>query len=138
MDNADSKVARGGGKEKVRGEVGRSVLRPYKKIAKLGFDLVGGGVPGDGGVAEVRFVGHVAGQRRVVAEDGVLGYLLAIPHALKVLPEMRFFRVPGDAAISEPFDDGLFAGLGVMILVPFLEIGIAHGARIAVSVITGG
>jgi len=61
MDNADSKVARGGGNEEASGEVGRSVLRPYKKIAKLGFDLVGGGVPGDGGVAEVGFVGHVAG-----------------------------------------------------------------------------
>src|SRR2546430_17695925 len=89
-------------------------------------------------MAEIRFVGHVAGQRGVVAENGVFGYLLAVPYALEVLPEMRSFLVPGDAAISEPFGDGFLAGLGVMILVPFLEIGIAHGVRIAVSVITRG
>src|SRR5467141_1511334 len=117
---------------------GRSMLRPHRRIQRSGFDLVGGGVPGDGGLAEIGFVGHVAGQRGVVAEDGVFGYLLAIPHALEVLPEMRFFLVPGDAAISEPFGDRFFAGLGVMILVPFLEIGIAHGVWVAVGVIARG
>jgi hypothetical protein len=45
--------------------------------ARLGFNRVGGDVLGDGGFAEIGFVGHVAGQRGVVAEDGVFGDLLA-------------------------------------------------------------
>src|SRR6267143_5712539 len=76
---------------------------PYKGITDLGFYLAGGGVPGDRGVSEVGFVGHVASQRGVVAEDGVFGDLLMVSHALKKSPEVRFFLVPGSAAIVEAF-----------------------------------
>src|SRR5258708_37591111 len=45
---------------------GHDVSCPYDRIcgegAKSGFDLVGGGVPGDGAFAEIGLVGHVAGQ----------------------------------------------------------------------------
>src|SRR6267378_1526793 len=108
---------------------------PYKGIMDLGFDLAGGGVPSDCGVAEVGFVGHVAGQRGVVAEDGVFGDLLMISHALEKSPEVGFFLVPGSAAIAESLPDGFLAGLGIVLLVPLLEIGLAHGLRIAGSVV---
>jgi len=85
----------------------------------LGFDLVGGGVPGDGGLAEIGFVGHVAGQRGVVAEDGVFGDLLMIAHALEKSPEVGFFSVPGFAAKSESLLHRFLAGLGIVVLVPF-------------------
>src|SRR6266481_4686423 len=111
---------------------------PLQEGSGSGFNLVGGGVPRDGGSAEIGFVGHVAGQRGVVAEDGVFGDLLVVAHPLEKSPQVRFFLVPGDAAISEPFGDRFFAGLGVMILVPFLEIGIAHGVWVAVGVIARG
>src|SRR5882724_7989431 len=117
---------------------GAALLRPYKRIAELGLDLAGGGVPSDRGLAEVGFIGHVAGQRGVMAEDGVFGNLLMVSHALEKSPEVRFFLVPGSAAIAESLLDGLLAGLGVVLLVPFLEIRIAHGLRIAGSVIAGG
>src|SRR6266850_973941 len=116
---------------------GAAMLRPSRRMAKLGLDLAGGAVPGDRGVAEVGFVGHVAGQRGVVAEDGVLGNLLMVSHALEKSPEVRFFLVPGSAAIAESLPDGFLAGLGVVLLVPFLEIRFAHGLRIAGSVVAG-
>src|SRR5712664_4574306 len=116
---------------------GAAMLRPYKGIAELGFDLAGGAVPGDCGVAEIGFVGHVAGQRGVVAEDGVFGNLLMVSHALEKSPEVRFFLVPGSAAVAESLPDGFLAGLGIVLLVPLLEIGLAHGLRIAGSVVAG-
>src|SRR6267143_1548040 len=120
------------------GKGGAMCCAPTKGITELGFDLAGGGVPGDGGVAEIGFVGHVAGQRGVVAEDGVFGDLLMVSHALEKSPEVRFFFVPGSAAIAESLPDGLPAGLGVVLLVPLLEIRLAHGLRIAGSIVAGG
>src|SRR5216684_3661300 len=103
----------------------------------LRFDLVGSGVPGDGGFAEIGFVGHVAGEGSVVAEDGVFGDLLVVAHTLEKSPEVRFLSVPGFAAKSKSFLHRLLAGLGIVVLVPFLEIGFAHRLRIAVCVIAG-
>src|SRR5229473_941966 len=105
--------------------------------ARLRFNRVGGGVPGDGGLAEIGFVGHVAGQRCVVAEDSVFSDLLVVAYALKKSPQMRFFIVPGIAAKVEALLERLFAWLGIVLFVPFLEIGFAHRLRIAVSVIAG-
>src|SRR5207245_4012254 len=109
--------------------------RPCKRFRKLGFDLVGGGVPSDGGLAEIGFVGHVAGEGGVVAEDGVFSDLLVIAHALEKSPEVRFFSVPGFAAISETLFHGFLAGLGIVVLMPFLEISVAHRLWIAGGVI---
>src|SRR5260370_420704 len=100
------------------GKRGAIISRPEREITDSGFDLVGGGVPGDGGFAEIGFVGHVAGQSGVVAEDGVFGDLLMASHALEESPEVRFFLVPGSAAIREAFFNRLLAGLGIVLLVP--------------------
>src|SRR5438132_7336830 len=102
-----------------------------------GFDLVGGSVPGDGGSAEMGLVGHVASQRGVMTEDGVFSDLLMVARALEKSPEVRFFFIPGSAAIAESLPDGFLAGLGVVLLVPFLEIGIAQRLWIAGDVIAG-
>ena len=84
----------------------------------LGFDLVGGGVPGDGGSAEIGLICHVASERGVVAEDGVFGNLLMIASALEKSPEVGLFSVPGFAAIAESLPDGFLAWLGIVLLVP--------------------
>ena len=56
---------------KQKGADGALLLRVKKP---LGLDGAGSGVPGDGDTAaEVGLVGHVAGKRGVVAEDGVFG-----------------------------------------------------------------
>src|SRR6266567_7545362 len=134
---ANSLARYAGGKRR-----GHDVSFSYDRIcgegAKSGFDLVGGGVPGDGAFAEIGFVGHVAGQGSVVAEDGVFGDWLAVAHALKEFPEMRLFFVEGNATIGESLGDGFFAGLGVVVFVPFFEIRFAQCAGKAVSVIARG
>src|SRR5260370_34098043 len=95
---------------------------PYAEAEapQSGFDLVGGGVPGDGGLPEIRLVGHVARERGVVAEDGVFGDLLVVARPLEKSPEVRFFFVPGSAAIGETFRAGFLPGLGVGLRVPLL------------------
>src|SRR6266700_5352640 len=134
---ANSLARYAGGKRR-----GHDVSCPYDRIcgegAKSGFDLAGGGVPGDGAFAEIGFVGHVASQGSVVAEDGVFGDWLAVAHALEEFPKVRFFFVEGNAAIGESLGDGFFTGLGVVVFVPFFEIRFAQGAGKAVSVIAGG
>src|SRR2546425_923748 len=112
--------------------------RRYKERTVSGFDLAGGCVPGHGRAAEIRFVGHVARQRGVVAESGVFRHRLAVLHALEKFPEMRFFLVPGDPAIRESFGDGFFAGLRIVLRMPLLEVSLAHRARIADGVVARG
>src|SRR6266568_9167046 len=109
--------------------------RRYQERTVSGFDLAGGGVPGHGRAAEIRFVGHVARQRRVVAENGVFRHRLAVLHALEEFPEMRFFLVPGDAAIGKSFCDWFSAGLRIVLRMPLLEVSLTHGPRIADGVI---
>src|SRR5439155_87432 len=108
---------------------------PYIRSGRLEdalrLDRVGVRVPIDGALAEIGFVGHVAGQRGVVTEDSVFDDLLMVARALEESPEVRFFFVPGSAAIVEALGDGLLAGLGIVLLVPFLEIDFAQCARIA-------
>src|SRR5712664_1192321 len=128
--------------EMQKGRIRRDKPRPYAYRgwgceSWLGLDRVGGSVPSDGGFAEIGFVGHVAGEGSVVAEDSVFCDLLMIAHTLEKSPEVRFLSVPGFAAKSESFLHRLLAGLGIVVLVPFLEIGFAHRLRIAVSVIAG-
>src|SRR5437879_13252501 len=79
----------------------------------LRFDGVGGRVPGYGGLAEIGFVGHVASQRGVVAEDGVFGDLLVDLHALEQSPEVRIRFVAAADAAADAHTDPLFARHGV-------------------------
>src|SRR2546421_8745565 len=60
-----------------------------------------------------------------------------VSSALEESPEVRFFLIPGSAAITESLLDGLFAGLGIVLLVPFFEISIAKRLRIAGDIIAG-
>src|SRR5258708_29846161 len=90
--------------------------------ARLRFDRVGGGVPGDVRFAEIGFVGHVAGECCVVAGDRGLGDLLVVAHTLEKSPEVRFLSVPGFAAKNKSLFHRFLAGLGIVVLVPFLEI----------------
>ena len=93
--------------------------------------MVGGSVPGDGGFAEIGFVGHVASEGGVVTKDGVFGHLLMVAHPLEKTPEVWFFFVPRSATIVEAFRDGFLAGLWVVLLVPLLQVGFAHRLWIA-------
>jgi len=70
--------------------------------------------------AEIGLVGHVAGQRGVVAEDGVFGDLLMVCARPGKISRDEAFFVPGSAAIVEAFRDGFLAGLGVVLLMPLL------------------
>src|SRR5215472_13798 len=81
------------------------------KAKGSGFDGVGGSVPGDHGPSEVRFVGHVARERGVVAEDGVFGDLLMVAHTLEESPQVRFFLVPGSGTEVVSLADRFLAGL---------------------------
>ena len=47
----------------------KAALEDGGRDALRGFDGGGGGVPSDGGSAEVGFIRHVASQRGVVAEE---------------------------------------------------------------------
>src|SRR5882762_5173578 len=78
----------------------------------LGFDGAGGGVPGDGDVsAEAGLVHHVAGERGVVAEDGIFGERLARFDRREVGPEVRTNVVEVVAAENVVFEHRLFADL---------------------------
>ena len=59
-------------------------------------------VPGGGRVAEVGFVGHVAGERGVVAEDGVFGDRAVLADGFEESVEVRLQVVPGIAREGEP------------------------------------
>ncbi len=105
-------------------------------MPRLGFDFFA--VPGGGGFAEVGFVGQVAGQRGVVAEDYVFDVGLAGAHGLEIGPEVRLLFVPRNAAEGEALQTGFFAGRGIVLLVPFVDVFFAHGAGETGRVVTGG
>jgi len=50
------------------------------------LDVPGGGIPRHRSLPEVRFVGHVAGNGGMVAEDRILDYRFACPHGLEEIP----------------------------------------------------
>src|SRR5260370_26304656 len=101
----------------------------------MGFYFFAG--PGGGGFAEVGFVGEVAGQGGVVAEDYVLDVGLAGAYGVEVGPHVRFLFVPGDAAEGEALQAGLFAGSRIVLLVPFVHVLFTHGAGETGSVVAG-
>src|SRR5258708_40367479 len=86
-------------------------------------------VPSHCALSEVRLIRHVARQSGVVAEDSVLYHGPPRPHRLEIIPQVWFHFVPGSAAIAEPFHGELLARRGVALLVPFLDILLAHRAR---------
>src|SRR5260370_33014779 len=104
-------------------------------VPRLGFDFFA--APGRGGSAEIGFVGEVAGQRGVVAEDYVLDVGLAGAYGVEVGPHVRFLFVPGDAAEGEALQAGLFAGSRIVLLVPFVHVLFTHGAGVTGGIVAG-
>src|SRR4029077_10229543 len=94
-------------------------------------------VPGGGGFAEVGFVGQVAGQRGGVAEDYVFPVGVAGAHGVEVGPHVRLLFVPGNAAEGEALQAGFSGGFGIGLLVQFVDIFFAHGARETGRIVAG-
>src|SRR5450432_4131643 len=92
------------------------------------LDGAGGLVPHGGKLAEEGFVGHVAGQRGVVAEDDVLGDWLARTNRLEIIPQMRLQIVEGITGIGEAFGNRLLAWDWIVLLVPLLLVFGEHRA----------
>jgi hypothetical protein len=102
------------------------------------FDLRRGRVPGDWGFAEVGFVGHVAGEGGIVAEQGVLGNSLAAADGLEISPKVGALVVPGIALIAVGLGNGFFAGCRIVFRVPLLHVSLAEiVGEAAGGVITG-
>ena len=102
------------------------------------FDLAGRGVPDYWAFAEVGFVGHVAGEGRVMAEDGVFGERLAAAYRLEISPHVGTLVIPVVALVGVILAERLLAGGWVVFFVPFLVVSLAEIAREAGSVIAGG
>ena len=99
--------------------------------------MVGRGVPGDRGVAEVGFIGHVTGQRGVVAEDSVLSERLARFDGTEERPKVRADVVKIVALVDVGFGERFLADLCVVLGVPLLEVGVAERLRVAARVVAG-
>src|SRR5260221_14569442 len=106
-------------------------------LCSSGLDTAGGGVPGDGGAAEVGFVGHVAGEGGVVAEDHVFDDRLSGANVLEEIPEVRADIVVGITLVGVGFDERFLTGSNVVLGVPLLEVFGAHGRSIARGVVAG-
>src|SRR5215472_2193522 len=122
-------------------EICRSITPSQYTISwyrPLGLDGAGASVPGDGyAAAEIGLVGHVAGQRGVVAENGVFRERLAGFDRREKRPQVRLHVVKVIALISVILEERLLADLRIVFLVPLLKVGFAHRLGIAVRVIAG-
>src|SRR5512132_3379543 len=81
----------------------------------------------------------MAGQRRVMAEQGVFGDGLARLYGLEERPEMWSQVVPIIAFVG--FDnrgDGFLTGRRIVLLVPLVDVFLTHRARKPVGVVAGG
>src|ERR1700730_2096294 len=103
--------------------------------SNLALDALRLGVPRHGGFTEVRLVRHVAGQRRMMAENRVLHHRLSRAYRLEVIPQVRFFLIPGNTSIGNALHGSLLARGDIVLSMPFLEIFLAHRAGKARSVI---
>src|SRR5579863_814023 len=115
---------------------GRKTSRTIARFDSSGLNCLRGGVPVDAATGEVRFIRHVAGESRVMAEDDVFDDWLAALDRLEEIPEMRFDVVPGRAGEANAFDDRFFAQR-VVLGVPLLHVFLVHGARETACVIAG-
>src|ERR1700693_4151222 len=86
--------------------------------------------------SKIRFIGQVARQRRVVAKYCILGHRLPGLNRLKESPQMRLFLIPGYAFVAKALECRLFTRRRVGVLMPVLDISLAHLPRIAAYVVT--
>lgn len=88
-------------------------------------------------VAIVRFIGHVAANRRVVAEYNVLHQRLPRTNRFKEFPHVRAEIVVVVSFITDGLGSRLLSWLGVVLRVPLLEVCILQMRRQAIAVIAG-
>ena len=67
---------------------------------------------------EVQLIGHVAGDRRVMAEDGVLDHRLPRLHGLEELPQVRPGVVVRVGPIAHTVVQRFLAGPGIVLAMP--------------------
>src|SRR6202035_2421885 len=84
-----------------------------------------------------RFIGHVARQGGVVAEDGVFHHGLSSPNGLQKIPHVGAQVVPRIAFVRVTFRDWLLSRRGIVVFMPLLVIRSAHFAGEALRVIAG-
>src|SRR5207237_410747 len=73
------------------------------------LDFFGGGVPCHRIPTEIRFIGHVARQRRVMSKYDIFCNRLPRAHRLEKIPEMRLQFAGRRGSISETFFNRFFA-----------------------------
>src|ERR1035437_3037147 len=77
----------------------------------------------------IRFIGHVASQCRVMAEYRVFYDGLARAHGLEECPQMGLHVVVIRPLERNRFRHRLLTELRIVLLVPLLLVGFAHGVR---------
>ena len=85
--------------------------RPAARSSRSAVEALGGRVQADRASPEVRLVGHVAGQGRVVAEDGVLEDALPRLHRPEEALEVRARLVVRRPLVADRVAQGLLARL---------------------------
>src|ERR1017187_2464302 len=94
-------------------------------------------IPSDWLLTEIRFVRHVTGDGRVVAEHCIFCHRLARLHRLEKDVEVRTHIVPIVSLINDVFMHGLFPKYRVMLRMPLLHIFLPHLCREAEAVVAG-
>src|SRR6202795_3742144 len=84
------------------------------------FDALGGLIPQNRGLAKIKFIPHVAGQGRMVAEDGIFDDRLAGTHSLEKGPQVRLDVVVIWTPERNRLWHGLMTQLRVILRVPLL------------------
>src|SRR5205823_15125809 len=89
-------------------------------------------VPRDCRPPEVRLVGHVTGERGVVAEHHILDHRLPGAHRLEEVPQVRPCEVTVGTRERYRLREGdRHARFGIVLPVPLLLVCVAQGARVA-------
>ena len=79
----------------------------------------------------------MAGQRRVVAEDGIFDDRFAGAHSLEKVPQVRLHVVVVWTPERHRLRHGLVTQLRIILRVPLLLVSAAHGARKSCVVVAG-
>ena len=92
----------------------------FEDWKKLAFYALGSGIERHRALPEVGLVGHVAGQRRVIAEDCILRHGLARFHGVEERRQMRLHIVVVVAAPNGRIGERFLTRRRVILLVPCL------------------
>src|SRR5881397_326123 len=119
------------------GPVGQCLIASTRVSMPLGLlDRLRRLVPRDRRPPKIRLVGHVTGERGVVAEHYVLDHGLPGSHRLEEVPEVRLCHVGFGTRERHRLREGeRLARLGIVLPVPLLLVRLSQGARVAARVI---